>query len=112
MLEAVLRRDRQVVLVGLLVVIALAWGWVLLGSGMSMTAVQMTRMAGMDGWMMAPAIWTFGYAALMFSMWWVMMVAMMLPSAAPVLLLFARVTARTSRPAVRWPRRRCSPSAT
>ena len=32
-----------------------------------------------------------GYALLMFSMWWVMMVAMMLPSAAPMLLLFARV---------------------
>ena len=92
MFEAVLRRDREVVLVALFVVIALAWGWVLLGSGMGMTAVQMTGMAGMDGWMMAPAVWTYGYAALLFSMWWVMMVAMMLPSAAPMLLLFARVT--------------------
>jgi predicted metal-binding membrane protein len=98
MLEAVLRRDREVVLVGLSIVIALAWAWVLLGSGMSMTAVQMTGMAGMDGWMMAPAIWTYGYAALLFLMWWVMMVAMMLPGAAPVLLLFARVT-RQNEPA-------------
>ena len=81
--------------------IALAWGWVLLGSGMSMTAVQMTGMAGMDGWMMTPATWTFGYAALMFSMWWVMMVAMMLPGAAPMLLLFARVTRQDKVPAVR-----------
>jgi predicted metal-binding membrane protein len=33
----------------------------------------------------------FGRPALMFAMWWVMMAAMMLPSAAPILLLFARV---------------------
>ena len=91
MLDAVLRRDRQVLLAALVVVVALAWGWVLLGGGLGMTAVEMTGMAGMDGWMMAPATWTFGYAALMLSMWWVMMVAMMLPSAAPTLLLFARI---------------------
>ena len=40
---------------------------------------------------MTPAVWTPGYAALIFSMWWIMMVAMMLPSATPMLLLFARV---------------------
>ena len=98
MLEAVLRRDRQIVLVALFVVIALAWGWVLLGSGMGMTAIQMTGMAGMDGWMMTPAVWTYGYAVLLLAMWWVMMLAMMLPGAAPMLLLFARVT-RQNEPA-------------
>jgi predicted metal-binding membrane protein len=36
-------------------------------------------------------MWTLPYAAVMFAMWWVMMLAMMLPGAAPVLLLFARV---------------------
>jgi len=41
--------------------------------------------------MMAPAMWTVGYAGIMFTMWWVMMAAMMLPSAAPILLLFARI---------------------
>jgi len=40
---------------------------------------------------MAPALWTAGYAGIMFTMWWVMMAAMMLPSAAPILLLFARI---------------------
>src|SRR4029453_16889677 len=54
-------------------------------------AIEMTRMAGMDGWMMQPAVWTPAYALLIVSMWWVMMVAMMLPNAAPILLLFARV---------------------
>jgi predicted metal-binding membrane protein len=41
--------------------------------------------------MMQPAVWTPSYAVLMFFMWWVMMVAMMLPSASPMILLFARI---------------------
>ena len=41
--------------------------------------------------LMTPAVWTPAYAALIFSMWWIMMIAMMLPSAAPMLLLFALV---------------------
>jgi predicted metal-binding membrane protein len=36
--------------------------------------------------------WTHGYAFLMFSMWWLMMTAMMLPSAVPMVLLHAVVT--------------------
>jgi predicted metal-binding membrane protein len=54
----------------------------------------MTRRSGLPdvtGMMMEPAAWTLSYAGLMFAMWWVMMAAMMLPSAAPMLLLFARV---------------------
>jgi predicted metal-binding membrane protein len=91
LLEALIRRDRLVLVAGMLVVSALAWVWLVLGAGMDMSAIEMTRMAGMDGWMMQPAVWTPVYALLMVSMWWVMMVAMMLPSAAPMLLLFARV---------------------
>jgi predicted metal-binding membrane protein len=91
LLEAVLRRDRLVLVAGLVVVLAMAWGWLLAGAGMEMSAIEMTRMAGMDGWLMRPAVWTPAYAVLIFAMWWVMMVAMMLPSAAPTLLLFARV---------------------
>src|SRR4051812_1966253 len=48
-------------------------------------------MSGMAHAMMQPVVWTPGYVALMFAMWWVMMAAMMLPSAAPMLLLFARI---------------------
>ena len=91
MLEAVLRRDRLVLVAGLVAVLAMAWGWLLAGAGMEMSAVEMTAMARMDGWLMQPAAWTPAYAVLIFAMWWVMMVAMMLPSAAPMLLLFARV---------------------
>jgi predicted metal-binding membrane protein len=92
-LEAVLRRDRYVVVGALVAVILAAWVWIALGAGTGMSAVAMTQMAGMPDMdmMMARAVWTPGYAGLIFAMWWVMMVAMMLPGAAPMLLLFARV---------------------
>jgi predicted metal-binding membrane protein len=102
-LEAVLRRDRVVVITALFAVIALSWAYVLAGAGMSMSGLEMTRLSqlGLAGAlpeggiacmaMMTPAVWTPGYAVLMFFMWWVMMVAMMLPGAAPMLLVFARV---------------------
>jgi predicted metal-binding membrane protein len=90
-MEAVLQRDRLVLVAGLVAVLAMAWGWLLTGAGMEMGPVEMTAMVGMDGWLMQPAQWSAAYAVLIFAMWWVMMVAMMLPSAAPMLLLFARV---------------------
>jgi len=81
----------MVPLLGIVGVVALAWLWLLMGAGMESTIFDMTRMSGMDGWIMQPAQWGIGYALVMFAMWWVMMIAMMLPSAAPVLLLFARI---------------------
>jgi predicted metal-binding membrane protein len=91
LLEAALRRERLVVGISMLMVVAGSWVWLLLGAGTGMTPMDMTRMAGMNGWLMQPAQWSIGYALLMLSMWWVMMAAMMLPSTAPVLLLFARI---------------------
>jgi predicted metal-binding membrane protein len=88
--EAVLRRDRAVVVAALVLVIALSWAWIAIGAGTGMSAIDMTRMP--RDMMMTPAIWTATYAALMFLMWWVMMLAMMLPSAAPMLLIFARIS--------------------
>jgi predicted metal-binding membrane protein len=92
-LETVLRRDRQAVIGALTVVIALSWIWILLGAGVGMPAIDtlLGSGAGDMAGMMTPAVWTLGYAAVMFTMWWVMMAAMMLPSAAPILLLFARI---------------------
>ena len=85
------RRDRLVLAAALAAVVLAAWAWLIAGAGMGMNAVEMTAMAGMDGWLMQPATWTAGYALMIFGMWWVMMVAMMLPSATPMLLLHARV---------------------
>jgi len=44
-LEALLKRDRLVVLCGLSGVIALSWAYILFGAGMEMTAIEMTRMS-------------------------------------------------------------------
>ena len=85
------RRERLVLVAAVAVVLLAAWAWLIAGAGMDMNAVEMTAMAGMDGWLMQPAIWTAAYALLIFGMWWTMMVAMMLPSATPMLLLHARV---------------------
>jgi predicted metal-binding membrane protein len=102
-LEAVVRRDRLIVVTALTAVIALSWAYLVAGASMGMSAFGMTRMSqlgmarGMSEGgmacmaMMTPVVWTPGYAVLMFFMWWVMMVAMMLPSAAPMILLFATV---------------------
>src|SRR5690349_15788826 len=92
-LEAVLRRDRFVMVATLVGVIVVAWIWIVFGAGTGTSAVAMTQMAGMPDMdmMMERAVWTATYAGLIFAMWWVMMVAMMLPGAAPMLLLFARV---------------------
>ena len=81
-IEAVLRRDRLVVIAGLALVIAAAWAYILAGAGMGATAFEMTAM---------PIRWTAGTAVLMLAMWWIMMAAMMLPGAAPMVLLFAAI---------------------
>src|SRR5271163_1144215 len=85
MLGALLRHDRTLVLAGLPAVIALAWFWLLAGAGLHMDEMDM---GGGQVMLMAPA-WTPGYAATVFLMWIVMMAAMMLPSAAPAILLVA-----------------------
>src|SRR5208282_3458872 len=93
-LERVLRRDRLIVVAGLVAVVAVAWIWVVLGEGTGMSAVGMTRRSGrpdITAMRMEPATWSVGYGGLRFDMWWVMLVAMMLPSAAPILLLFPRL---------------------
>jgi predicted metal-binding membrane protein len=90
LLEAILRRDRAVAVAALVLVVALCWLWIVLGAGTGMSALEMTGMP--RDMVMTPAVWTASYAVLMFLMWWVMMLAMMLPSAAPVLLLFARIS--------------------
>jgi predicted metal-binding membrane protein len=104
LLEALLERDRLILVTGLAIVIVAAWAWILFGSGPGIGASTMTGMPqqqmpvasdrGMGGMamsVMTPAVWTPGYAVLIFLMWWIMMIAMMLPSATPTLLLFARV---------------------
>jgi predicted metal-binding membrane protein len=82
---AVLRHDRAVVLGSLAFVVLLAWTYLLLGAGVGM---EMMDMGGGQMMAMLPE-WSLGYSLVIFVMWAVMMLAMMLPSAAPVTLLIA-----------------------
>jgi predicted metal-binding membrane protein len=122
-LETILRRDRAVVLGALGVVVLASWVYVLVGAGIGMSAWQMSsldlalgraklmpigevsadamsrgQMSGTMGDAMSamamPARWNLEYAGIMVSMWWVMMIAMMVPSAAPMILLYAAVARR------------------
>jgi predicted metal-binding membrane protein len=87
--ETVLRRDRVVVLGGLAAIMALAWAYVsYLAADMGKTNMGMEMvMPRMQAW----SVMDFG---LTFGMWAVMMVAMMTPSAAPMVLMFAGVNRR------------------
>ncbi|MEK9279354.1 MULTISPECIES: DUF2182 domain-containing protein [unclassified Bradyrhizobium] len=91
LLEHVLRRDRLVVAIGLVAVVALAWTYLAVGAGMDIE--MMAEMPDME-----PMPWTPVYAALLFAMWWVMMIAMMVPSAAPTVLLYAAVKRKERTP--------------
>ena len=95
-LEAALRRDRAVVIVALAIITALAWAdlaWLagdMAMGGMDMTGYRMIP-AGRSLMMPADAPWQpieFGYVVVM---WVVMMIGMMTPSAAPMILIYARV---------------------
>ncbi len=91
-IERLLQRDRAIVFCALGGVTLLAAIYTMFGVGMNMSAFEMTRMSGPLGRAMdmgAPPGWNFPYAALIFLMWWLMMIAMMTPSTAPTLLLFA-----------------------
>ena len=94
--EVVLRRDRLVVLVALAAITSLAWGYLLwLAADMDMGGMEMSgfRMIPAGVGLMAPAIapWHWFEFALVLVMWIVMMVGMMTPSAAPMILIYARV---------------------
>src|SRR5262249_25163119 len=98
-LELVLRRDRLVVAGALGVVVALAWGYVLwLAAVMAMGGMDMSEFrmipAGMGLMARANAPWKAIEFAFVFAMWAVMMVGMMAPSAAPMILMYARVGRR------------------
>ena len=102
MLKKILKFDRLITTICLASVSFLAWLYVFSGAGMGMSAWEMTnfsltphRHAGMQmnmpemGMYLIP--WSFQHSVLVLSMWWVMMIGMMLPSASPTILLYERV---------------------
>jgi predicted metal-binding membrane protein len=108
-LEAALRRDRTVVILALLATASLAWAYVLylaaqMGVAMEVVPTTADDMSSMDmsgmnmsGMDMSAAVmpdfrpWAATDFAFIFVMWAIMMVAMMTPSVAPMVLLYAMV---------------------
>lgn len=80
----VMNRDRLVVLAALAAVVALAWGYL---AYVVLARPLMVSEASATAALPAP-VWDPGYFVAMLAMWVAMMLGMMLPSAAPTLLLF------------------------
>ena len=84
-----LKLTRETFIIGgaLAVASGLAWWWLarMSGDGMDMATAHPTE------------VWSAGYLAPTFVMWAIMMVAMMLPSAFPMIMLFARVPRSTGK---------------
>ena len=83
-LETALRRDRRWVAGALSLAVLLCWAWIV-----PMARDMYGAMNGASAWMLhggTPAYWL-----LLLAMWLAMMAGMMLPSAAPTLLLYAGV---------------------
>jgi len=87
--ENVLRRHRIIVLSGLAAITALSWVYVL-----SLTSDMQNMEMGAEMAMLQTQAWGVTDFGLAFGMWAAMMVAMMTPSAAPMILMFAGVNQR------------------
>jgi len=89
-MEAILKRDRAIVIAALAAITGLAWGYMVY-EARAMYHTSVCSCAGMK--MSGPdtAPWSVGILLPLFLMWAEMMVAMMIPSAAPMILTFAMV---------------------
>lgn len=95
-LERLLHRDGAIVAASLVALTLLSWLYlVVLSLDMvrgDMSLMGMETMAPTGGAMaMQPQPWSAATSILMLAMWWIMMVGMMVPSAAPMILLYARI---------------------
>ena len=96
LVETVLRRDRAIIIAALGVITVLTWAdliWLaddMFMGGMDMTGFRMIP-AGQSLMMPASEPWKPIEFAFVFAMWAVMMVGMMTPSAAPMILIYAKV---------------------
>ncbi len=91
--EAIFRRDRWVTISGIILLTVLSWAYLFgLAAGMDNMAMEGDLMSSVSG-LMGPQLstWSVRDFFFMFLMWSVMMVAMMLPSASPLILLHVRV---------------------
>jgi predicted metal-binding membrane protein len=89
-LRGLLSRDSAIVAVALAAAALLAWAWLLRSSGGEMTGMEAMPGMGMSALSAA-------YLIPAFAMWAIMMVAMMVPSAAPMILLHSRIAKAPTR---------------
>ena len=83
----------------ILLLALLGWAWMV-----ALPPMQAPMSAGMDAMVMAGPRWTAARALATFAMWAIMMGAMMLPSAAPIVLLHRRIAGvdRATTPSTAW----------
>ena len=106
--ESFIQRDKVITIIAIAILVGATFTYTVLGVGMNMSAIQMTpglgqsqmsmpNMSAMKNMAATPAVWSFNYSVLMFFMWWTMMIAMMLPSASPMILLYTALIRRTKK---------------
>lgn len=106
--ESFIQRDKVITIIAIAILVGATSTYTVLGVGMNMSAIQMTpglgqsqmsmpNMSAMRNMAATPAVWSFNYSVLMFFMWWTMMIAMMLPSASPMILLYTALIRRTKK---------------
>src|SRR5262245_57889573 len=90
--ERLLRRDRTIVGIALLILVLLAWFYV--GRLATSTDITGTRIVSTESRIVLTSLfrpWSSAEFVFMFLMWAAMTVAMMLPSATPMVLRYARI---------------------
>jgi predicted metal-binding membrane protein len=87
-LERALAHERVALIVVLILLPLVCWSWIVV-----MARDMYGPMTGASAWMMTPR-WDGRHVALLWTMWAVMMAGMMLPSAAPLLLLYGAAARR------------------
>ena len=110
-LSTVLEKDNLIVYLSIFLIVVITGLYTIYGIGMPMSAIEMTKMTGIFSMSSSMEMnmnmgsnnmdmnmgsnnmdmknrWSISMAMSMFLMWWLMMIAMMTPSAAPTLLLF------------------------
>ncbi len=90
LLESALRFNRASMVLLLILLPLVSWLWIVV-----MARDMYGPMTGASAWMMA-GVWDARHLALLWAMWAVMMVGMMLPSAAPTLLLYGALVRRSA----------------
>ncbi len=83
LVERIVRHERAVLIATLAIVLLVCWAWIV-----PMARDMYGAMSGPSAWMMTGR-WDTPHVLLLVAMWIVMMAGMMLPSAAPALLLYA-----------------------